>query len=183
MSTGYFASIEYSSRGWISGEKNHFKCLIRKNGTEPKDCLYKIEGQWSGKSIITDYNTRLSEPFLDVNTLKEASAKVKPIKSMGKMESRRLWQKVSDAIRNNDNALAAKEKSLIENQKRAEQKEREEKGVKWEPKYFKWVENEPIVENLQSMLNKVVTYRGDPIITRNNGNWVYKGKMTTLFRV
>lgn len=176
-STGYYASIEYSSRGWISGEKNHFKCLIRKNSNGPKEYLYKIEGQWSGKSSITDYKTKVSKPFLDIGTLKEATSKVKPLKDMGNMETRRMWQKVSEAIRNNDNTLAGKEKSNIENQKRAEKRERAEKGLQWEPKYFKWVENEPMVDKLQNMLSKVVKCKNESNATNNNGNWVFREEL------
>ncbi|CAO0802935.1 unnamed protein product [Mucor circinelloides] len=172
-STGYYASIEYSSRGWISGEKNHFKCLVRKN-KDHKDYLYKVEGQWSGKSTITDYKTKVSKPFLDINILKAAAAKVKPLEKMGEMETRRIWQKVSEAIRANDTVLAAKEKSVIENKKRAEKKEREEEGVQWEPVYFKWVEEEPDVAKLQSMLSKVAKYKGDP---NPNGNWVFRKEL------
>ncbi|KAL7318434.1 Oxysterol-binding protein 4 [Mucor circinelloides] len=172
-STGYYASIEYSSRGWISGEKNHFKCLVRKN-KDHKDYLYKVEGQWSGKSTITDYKTKVSKPFLDINILKAAAAKVKPLEKMGEMETRRIWQKVSEAIRANDTVLAAKEKSVIENKQRAEKKEREEEGVQWEPVYFKWVEEEPDVAKLQSMLSKVAKYKGDP---NPNGNWVFRKEL------
>lgn len=174
-STGYYAFIEYSSRGWISGEKNHFRCVIRKNDGDPKEILYRIEGQWSGKSTITDYTTKLTEPFLDANTLEPAKAKVKPLQDMGEMETRRIWQKVSEAIRNNDMVLAGTEKSVIENQKRAEQKEREDKGLKWEPQYFKWVDNEPQVDKLRKMLSQVVKYKDDA--TNRNGNWVFKGEL------
>ncbi|KAI7907721.1 uncharacterized protein BX663DRAFT_528453 [Cokeromyces recurvatus] len=173
-STGYYASVEYSSRGWISGEKNHFKCLIRKNSDGPKEYLYKIEGQWSGKSMITNYKTKVSKPFLDVNTFKSATAIVQPIEKMGEMESRRIWQKVSEAIRANDTLLAGKEKSIIENKKRAEKKERDESGIKWEPVYFNWVEDEPTVTKLQKMLSQVVKYKGE---LHQYGNWVFKEEM------
>lgn len=91
------------------------------------------------------------------------------------METRRIWQKVSEAIRNNDMVLAGTEKSVIENQKRAEQKEREDKGVKWEPQYFKWVDNEPQVDKLRKMLSQVVKYKDDA--TNRNGNWVFKEEL------
>ncbi|CEP07298.1 hypothetical protein [Parasitella parasitica] len=169
-STGYYASIEYSSRGWISGEKNHFKCLLRKNA-DSKDYLYKIEGQWSGKSTITNYKTKISKPFLDIDSLKTAVAKVKPLEKMGEMESRRIWQKVTEAIRSDDTVLAAKEKSIIENKKRAEKKERDDEGAQWEPVYFKWVEEEPDIARLQEMLSMVAKYKGD---SYPNGNWVFR---------
>lgn len=174
-SSGYYATVEYSSRGWISGEKNHFKCLIRKN-SDPKDYLYKIEGQWTGKSTLLNYQTKESAPFLDVNSLKPARAKLKPLKEMGEMESRRIWEKVSEAIRDNDTALAGKEKTIIENQQRNIKKERDEKGLEWEPKYFKWVDNEPKVEKLQGMLDKVIKCRSD--VKRDTGNWVFRDELS-----
>lgn len=149
--------------------------MIRKNDGDPKEILYRIEGQWSGKSTITDYKTKLTEPFLDANTLEPAKAKIKSLQDMGEMETRRLWQKVSEAIRNNDMVLAGTEKSVIENQKRAEQKEREDKGLKWEPQYFKWVDNEPQVDKLRKMLSQVVKYKDDA--TNRNGNWVFKDEL------
>lgn len=169
-SSGYYASIEYSSRGWISGEKNHFKCLIRKNSDSPKEYLYKIEGQWSGKSVITDYKTKVSKPFIDVDKLKQAPRIIKPIDSMGDMETRKIWQKVSEAIRKNDTILAGREKSIIENKRRAEKKERELNGIHWSPIYFSWVENEPTIQKLQNMLSKVTKIKHKPA----NGNWVFK---------
>ncbi|GAA5800409.1 hypothetical protein HPULCUR_005839 [Helicostylum pulchrum] len=173
-STGYYASIEYSSRGWISGEKNHFRCLIRKNDDALKDILYKIEGQWSGKSSIIDYKTKESRQFLDTGILESARAKYKPFQDMGEMETHRIWQKVSEAIRNNDSVLAGTEKSNIENQKRAEEKERRDKGLKWEPHYFEWVDNEPQVEKLRNMLNQVIRYKGGYDAISQNGNWILR---------
>ncbi|KAI8645856.1 hypothetical protein BD408DRAFT_474277 [Parasitella parasitica] len=172
-STGYYATIEYSSRGWISGEKNHFKCLLRKN-EDSKDYLYKIEGQWSGKSTITNYKTKISKPFLDINILKTAVAKVKPIGKMSEMETRRIWQKVSEAIRADDTVLAAKEKSIIENKKRAEKKKRDDEGTQWESVYFEWIEEEPDVTKLQDMLSRVTKYKGG---SNPNGNWIFREKL------
>ncbi|GAA5815327.1 hypothetical protein MFLAVUS_008833 [Mucor flavus] len=173
-STGYYASIEYSSRGWISGEKNHFRCLIRKNGDALKDILYKIEGQWSGKSSIINYKTKECRQFLDTGILESARAKYKRFQDMGEMETHRIWQKVSEAIRNNDSVLAGTEKSNIENQKRAEEKERRDKGLKWEPHYFEWVDNEPQVEKLRNMLNQVIRYKGGYDAISQNGNWILR---------
>jgi hypothetical protein len=181
-SSGYYASIEYSSRGWISGQKNHFKCLIRKNEAGPKDYLYKIEGQWSGSSTITNYKTKVSNPFLDVNILKAATTKIKPLEKMGDMETRRIWQKVSEAIRNNDTVLAGQEKSIIENQKRAEKKKREELGVNWKPVYFKWVPEESKITKLQKTLSQVIKCKSEATAaTSQNGNWVFKEESKTIF--
>ncbi|KAI8351439.1 hypothetical protein EDC96DRAFT_554495 [Choanephora cucurbitarum] len=171
-STGLYCSIEYTSRGWISGTRNHFKCYIRRNsGGNSKEYLYKIEGQWSGKSTITKYGSKTAEPFLDVTELTPAPMHVKEIEEQDEMESRRIWQKVSEAIRANDTNLAGVEKAKIENQKREEKAARQAAGIEWEPHYFHWVPEEPTVSALQRMLTSTVKSKYTPA---TNGNWVYK---------
>ncbi|OBZ90195.1 Protein KES1 [Choanephora cucurbitarum] len=171
-STGLYCSIEYTSRGWISGTRNYFKCYIRRNsGGNSKEYLYKIEGQWSGKSTITKYGSKTAEPFLDVTELTPAPMHVKEIEEQDEMESRRIWQKVSEAIRANDTNLAGVEKAKIENQKREEKAARQAAGTEWEPHYFHWVPEEPTVSALQRMLTSTVKNKYTPA---TNGNWVYK---------
>ncbi|KAI8099023.1 uncharacterized protein BX664DRAFT_254822 [Halteromyces radiatus] len=168
--TGLYATFEFSSKGWISGERNHFKCYIRKNGGNSKEYLYKIEGQWSYKSTITPYGSKKSEPFLDVTQLTPAPMEVKPLDQQGEMESRKIWQHVSEAIQAGDTTKAGVEKSKIENQKRAELAEREENKTTWEPIYFKWQDPEPKVQSLQRMLSSAVKNKYDPV---TSGNWVF----------
>ncbi|KAI8074542.1 hypothetical protein BC940DRAFT_230568 [Gongronella butleri] len=167
--TGLYATFEFSSRGWISGERNSFKCYIRKNGA-PKEYVYKIEGQWSGKSTITPYGSKKSEPFLDVTSLTPASKHVAELDAQGDMESRKVWQKVSDAIRQGDTTTASAEKSKIENQKRAELAERTQANTDWKPAFFTWQDPEPKVQAMQRMLQSAVKNKYDPA---TNGNWVY----------
>ncbi|KAI9472255.1 MAG: hypothetical protein EXX96DRAFT_583427 [Benjaminiella poitrasii] len=174
-SNGLYCSIEYTSRGWISGEKNHFKCYLRRNGAgSSKEYICKMEGQWSGKSTITKYGHKTSEPFLDVSQLTPAPMHVKDLEEQGEMESRKIWQKVSEAIRANDTNLAGIEKSKIENQKREERTARQANGQEWEPNYFHWIDEEPTVVTLQRMLASTVKGKYNP---PTNGNWVFKNPM------
>lgn len=170
-STGLYCSIEYTSRGWISGERNHFKCYLRRNGGNAKEYIYKMEGQWSGKSTITKYGAKTSEPFLDVTALTPATMHVKELEEQDEMESRKIWQKVSDAIRANDTNTAGVEKNKIETKQREEKTARTEVNEEWEPKYFHWVEEEPTVATLQRMLTSTVKSKHAPA---THGNWVFK---------
>lgn len=170
-STGLYCSIEYTSRGWISGERNHFKCYLRRNGGNSKEYIYKMEGQWSGKSTITPYGSKTSSPFLDVTSLSPAPMNVKELEEQDEMESRKIWQKVSDAIRANDTATAGVEKNKIETKQREEKAARQEAGQEWEPKYFHWVDNESNVVTLQRMLTSTVKSKYAP---PTSGNWVFK---------
>jgi hypothetical protein len=169
-SSGLYCSIEYSSRGWISGERNHFKCYLRRNGNA-KEYIYKIEGQWSGKSTITPYGSKTAAPFLDVTQLTPAAMTVQELDQQDDMESRKIWQKVSDAIRANDTQTAGAEKTTIENKQRQERADRLEANEEWNPKYFDWVNEEPTVATLQRMLTSTVKSKYAPATT---GNWVYK---------
>lgn len=96
---------------------------------------------------------------------------IKGLEEQDEMSSRRIWQKVSDAIRANDTNLAGVEKSKIENQKREEKAAREAAGTEWEPKYFTWQNEEPNVNTLQRMLQSTVKSKYNP---PTSGNWVYK---------
>lgn len=171
-STGLYCSIEYTSRGWISGERNHFKCYLRRNGGSAKEYIYKMEGQWSGKSTITPYGSKTSSPFLDVTSLTPAPMFVKDIEEQGELESRKIWQKVSEAIKANDTNLASLEKTKLETKQREEKAARQEAGQEWEPHYFQWIEDEPNVSTLQRMLLSTVKTKYTPA---TNGNWVFKG--------
>lgn len=168
--TGLYCTIEYSSRGWISGERNHFKCYIRRN-SNPKEYVYKIEGQWSGKSTLTPFDSKSSVPFLDVTELTPATMHVEDVENQDEMESRKIWQKVSDAIRANDTQTAGIEKTRIENKQREERTARLEAKKEWEPKYFDWVDQHPTVTNLQRMLTSTVKGKYSPA---TSGNWVIK---------
>lgn len=133
-----------------------------------------MEGQWSGKSTLTKYGSKTSEPFLDVTALTPAPMHVKDTAEQDDMESRKIWQKVSDAIRANDTNLAGIEKNKIETQKREERAARQEAGEEWQPKYFQWEEEEPTVITLQRMLTSTVKSKYAPA---THGNWVYKGDL------
>ncbi|KAI7869546.1 hypothetical protein BDF14DRAFT_1782516 [Spinellus fusiger] len=169
--TGLYCTIEYSSRGWISGERNHFKCYVRKNGGNPKEYMYKIEGQWSHKSTLVAYGSKSPEPFLDVTLLKPAEMHVKEASAENALESRRIWQRVSEAIHQGDTQTASLEKVKVENQQRQQRQEREEKGVTWESAHFHWTEDEAKVQSLQRMLVSTVKSKYEPA---TSGNWVYK---------
>lgn len=170
-STNYYTTIEFSSKGWISGEKNHFKSHVYKNGD--KNYTYKVEGQWSGKSTLTAHGSKASEPFLDVAELRPAQLYVKPLEEQGPLESRRVWQKVSVAIRAGDVQTAGEEKSAIENEQRAQRKQREQDGIEWKPELFQWVEKEPHIEQLCEKLSSSVKIKHNNGVLET-GNWVHK---------
>ncbi|KAI9486570.1 MAG: hypothetical protein EXX96DRAFT_549590 [Benjaminiella poitrasii] len=165
--SGFSASIEYTTKGWISGEIHHFKATISHESlTSPTI----IEGQWTGKSTIT--KNKKTESFLDLTTLEKPQPYVRPVEEQDELESRKIWRKVSQALKLGDYATASIEKSLIENQQRALRKEREEKKEKWTPKYFASVSGEDIYGDLR----KNIIEKADSkfIDTMGEGGWMFK---------
>jgi hypothetical protein len=97
---------------------------------------------------------------------------IKPIEEQGEWESRRIWQKVSDAILEGDVNKAGEEKTKIENKQRAEKKERDEANQQWQPQYFNWVEQDPVYSTLEQMATKVVKSKHTDVSP--GGSWIYK---------
>lgn len=87
--------------------------------------------------------TGKKELLFDASHAKHTPPKSRPIEEQADRESQRLWAKVNSAIKKSDHRAATDEKSLIENQQRAEAKEREESGAEWKPKLFRAVRGGP----------------------------------------
>ncbi|KAG2187143.1 hypothetical protein INT44_004813, partial [Umbelopsis vinacea] len=171
-STGFYVTIDYTSKGWLSGAKNSFKAYLRKNSGSPKEYICKVEGQWTGKSTLTPYGIKGGIPFLDVTDGVRPPMQIKPIEEQGEWESRRIWQKVSDAILEGDVTKASEEKTKIENKQRAEKKERDEANQQWQPQYFTWVEQDPVYSALEQMATKVIKSKHTDVSP--GGSWIYK---------
>ncbi|EGW33381.1 uncharacterized protein SPAPADRAFT_60733, partial [Spathaspora passalidarum NRRL Y-27907] len=123
-SNGFFAVVEYTGRGWITGKKNTFKSRIFRDqfaSSNKDNALVTIGGQWSGKSYIIKGNGNpgsKDELFYDAAASNAQHLTVKPIEEQHELESRRAWQKVAEAIRLADYNLIHQEKSKIENKQR-----------------------------------------------------------------
>ncbi|VEU20270.1 DEKNAAC101219 [Brettanomyces naardenensis] len=142
-STGYYAVLEYSGRGYFSGSSNTFKCRVYRNRDhavqDKYSALYTIAGQWSG---ISTYSKGAEMPsskgpvFLDISKVATQTLVVKPISEQHPLESRRAWQKVADAIRQGDYQLISNEKTMIENEQRELRKYEKDNDSDWERRWF-----------------------------------------------
>ncbi|CAO3650740.1 unnamed protein product [Cunninghamella blakesleeana] len=168
-SSGFNASIEYTTKGWISGELHHFKATVTGDKLASPTI---IEGQWTGKSTIIK-NQQSAIDFLDLTSIEKPVPHVAPIAEQGELESRRIWQKVSEALIAGDYMTASNEKSSIENAQRALRKEREEKKIVWEPKHFKEVKGEEIFNDLREKILKKADSKF--VDTMGEVGWAYRG--------
>ncbi|GJJ68231.1 hypothetical protein EMPS_00577 [Entomortierella parvispora] len=125
-SAGNLATIEYSTRGYFSGERHSFKATLKP--VEGGSAFYTAQGVWSGVSNFTDVKKNETKLFFDSDTDKSIAPELQSISEMGPLESHKLWANVTNAINSKDYATASKEKSQIEEAQRALAKTRKENG-------------------------------------------------------
>ncbi|KAH9903754.1 Oxysterol-binding protein [Xylariomycetidae sp. FL2044] len=172
-SSGYTSRIEYSGRGWLRGRSNGFVATLYRDDDRDKDKdddnnssrkrpLYTLEGRWSeGYTIKENNNSRrqergpqqavevdLSSSSVAGGRSRRTEIQVPPLEKQHPLESRRAWQHVARAIRDNDVRAVGHEKSKIENAQRALRRSEKAAGKKWEMRYFSPVEGRELAERL-----------------------------------
>ncbi|KAG0004453.1 Oxysterol binding protein [Entomortierella chlamydospora] len=125
-SAGLLTTIEYSTRGYFSGERHSFKATLKPiSGGNP---FFTAQGVWNGVSNYTDVKKNETKLFFDAGSDQSIPPEVAAISEMHPLESRRLWANVTNAINSRDYAAASKEKTQIEEAQRALARDRKEKG-------------------------------------------------------
>jgi len=133
--SGYRAEIEFKQKPLIGGEYNALNAKIRKG----KETVYTISGKWDELTEITNCETKQTDPLWNPTPeiRKSRLVKRKPIATeMLEFESDRLWEKVSQAIRVDDQEVATQEKFKLEQAQREAAKFRQEHNVAYSPKLF-----------------------------------------------
>ncbi|KAF9150820.1 hypothetical protein BG015_007343 [Linnemannia schmuckeri] len=109
-----------------------FKVKIKRISTG--EVLYEISGKWSDELYITEKGEK--RIYFDAKTAKIHPKIIAPEDQQEENESRRLWSKLTAALRVNNQTLATEEKSKVEDAQRAKSKAREEKGISHIPRFF-----------------------------------------------
>ncbi|KAF9953609.1 Oxysterol binding protein [Modicella reniformis] len=127
-SAGQLATIEYSTKGYFSGERNRYRATLKP--VDSNTPYYTAQGVWSGVSYFTNGSSQGLEKklFFDAKADMSAPLEVKPQSEMAPLESHRLWAVVTKAINEKDYRTASKEKSRIEEAQRVLARARKEKG-------------------------------------------------------
>ncbi|CEP17086.1 hypothetical protein [Parasitella parasitica] len=147
-STGFHANIEYTTKGWIYGEVHHFKAIVHHSSRLKIPTI--IEGQWSGKSTIKK-DKQDAETFLDVSEKTRPTVLIKPISEQTDLESQKIWQEVSQALKLGDYSKASAKKTKIEAEQRAIRKQRGDEDT-WQPNYFEKVLTAELFGDLKDLI-------------------------------
>ena len=136
-SSGVVATIEYVPKPWFYGEYHTIKGAIFQQDKESSP-LYTLTGKWTESMYYKSAQSSQPELLHDAKSPRPGKS-IKPISEQGDLESRKVWQKVTDALLATNYAVASKEKTDIEERQRAFRREREKTGEVWAPKFFEFV--------------------------------------------
>ncbi|CAG8470249.1 16826_t:CDS:2 [Acaulospora morrowiae] len=164
QSQNYNIVIEFSGKGWLSGEKHTFNAVVRRNSENHP--LYTAGGNWSGKSVIENNQTKEKTEFFDVEGTNRTLPIIAPVEEQSPLESIRLWQFVAKAINEGDFVTASKLKGEIEQK----QRDKVKRGEKVNLQFFDYVPEDKEFLELYSLIN------GNQSIDDKyyeNGSWVY----------
>ncbi|KAG0312075.1 hypothetical protein BGZ99_009734 [Dissophora globulifera] len=125
-------TLEFKVKGYFTGTYNSIGGKIKRISTG--EVLYDISGKWSDEIYITKRGIR--ETLFDAKTAKIQPKTLAPEDKQEPNESRRLWSKLTAALKVNNQSLATEEKSKVEDAQRARSKDREERGEVHVPRYF-----------------------------------------------
>lgn len=108
------------------------------------EVLTRINGEWDAKMELTHTSLTSSDllpEVLDVRSLPLVARKrVRPLRSQGEGESRRLWQDVTSALRRHDLDTATAHKRRLEDMQRAYETARRARNELYSGKLFRRVE-------------------------------------------
>ncbi|PWN37785.1 Oxysterol-binding protein [Meira miltonrushii] len=149
------ADVEFKTKGYFTGTYNALAGKVTHKGKHIGD----ISGKWNESMEYKDTKSGETETLFDAKGAKTVQKIVRPEEEQEEFESRRLWSKVTEGIKEKNLDKATDSKSAIEEAQRQRGREREEKGETWQPKYFvaKGEKFYPIVDALpEEMQSDVV---------------------------
>ncbi|BGP02164.1 Oxysterol-binding protein-like protein 7 [Rhodotorula toruloides] len=131
--TGLQCDVEFKTKGFFSGTYNAIAGKIK----GPKGEVGEISGKWNEVMELQRKGGKGKEVLFDATKADVVQKSVSPEDQQSPNESRRLWAKVTAAIKAKDLDAATDAKTEIEETQREAARERESRGESWQPKYFK----------------------------------------------
>lgn len=119
--TGYSCDLEFTTKGYFSGQYNGIKGKIKRRG----ETLAYLSGKWNEIIYIQHDKGGRLEKFFDSLQAVILPKLVAPEEKQEEYESRKLWSKLTAAILARNMSLATNEKNIVEDAERQKKRERE----------------------------------------------------------
>ncbi|XP_014007127.2 oxysterol-binding protein-related protein 11 isoform X1 [Salmo salar] len=143
--SGYSAVITFQTKPFYGGKLHKVTAEVKHNATNAVVC--RVQGEWNGVLEFSYQNgdTRM----VDVTNLPVTKKRVRPNDKQGPTESRRLWQHVTESLRQKDIEKATEYKRILEERQRTEERHRTETETPWRTRYFEsegegWMYHKPL---------------------------------------
>lgn len=143
------AIVEYKDESWITKAKYALEGVIYSYGPNddpeeytsakqvPQDeVLATFEGCWKGKITYKRKGDKESRVLLNITDVDPIAKSVRPLAAQEEMESRRIWEPVTNAILGKKYSEATKNKQDIEQMQRNAAAERKRNGETFVPRFF-----------------------------------------------
>ncbi|XP_005742301.1 oxysterol-binding protein-related protein 11 [Pundamilia nyererei] len=146
--SGYSAVITFQTKPFYGGKLHKVTAEVKHNSTNAVVC--RVQGEWNGVLEFSFTNGEMR--VVDVTRLPVTKKHVRPVEKQGPTESRRLWQHVTEALRQKDVEKATEHKTVLEERQRTEERHRVETETPWRTRYFDregegWVYHKPLWKN------------------------------------
>ncbi|KAM6338968.1 oxysterol-binding protein-related protein 10 [Podargus strigoides] len=130
--TGYSATVTFHTKPFYGGKVHRVTAEVKHNPTNTIVC--KAQGEWNGTLEFTYSNGETK--VIDTTKLPVIRKKIRPIAKQGPLESRHLWQHVTNSLKEGNIDAATEHKHRLEERQRAEERQRVALATPWKPKYF-----------------------------------------------
>lgn len=127
--------IDFKAKPMLGGEYNMMEGKIKQG----KKTLYTLSGKWDSEVILKNSETDEKKIFWNPTpeVQKERAIKYRPVwDELQPNESEKLWIKVTEAIKSNDQQAATLEKTVLEDKQREYERKRAREQLRHDPKYF-----------------------------------------------
>uniref|UniRef100_A0A3Q1IME5 Oxysterol-binding protein n=1 Tax=Anabas testudineus TaxID=64144 RepID=A0A3Q1IME5_ANATE len=130
--SGYSSVITFQTKPFYGGKLHKVTAEVKHNPTNAVVC--RVQGEWNG--VLEFSYTSGETKVVDVTKLPVTRKQVRPIEKQGPTESRRLWQHVTEYLRQKDIDKATEHKRILEERQRTEERHRAETETPWRTRYF-----------------------------------------------
>jgi len=147
-SSGYRTDIDFKTKGFFGGEYNRIEGKISQGTVDNEGnwgrklkTLYTFSGKWDEKITIVGEDKK-SEIFWDPEGgTPKSKMIIRPIPELSDLDSRKMWNKVTQALHKGDTEKATDEKLIVEQRAKDILSKHEEEGTEYEPQLFQKDEN------------------------------------------
>lgn len=126
------ADVEFKTKGYFTGTYNAISGRLTHSGKHIGD----ISGKWSDEVDYRNSKTGATTELFNARKANFATKSVRPESEQEVFESRRLWAKVTEGIKEKNLDKATEAKSAIEEAQRSKVRERDERDERWKPRFF-----------------------------------------------